>query len=84
MLTVRGYIWREFAGQRDAFVDDVSTWIAEGRVRQLADTLQPALPQKSAGTTSLRNEMSARCLGAARRVGLRQPHRPLSPPCSVC
>src|SRR2546428_8067820 len=36
---------------------------------QLAETLQPALPQKSAGTTSLRNEMSARCLGAARRVG---------------
>jgi hypothetical protein len=36
---------------------------------QLAETLQPPLPQKSAGTTSLRNEMSARCLGATRRVG---------------
>jgi NADPH-dependent curcumin reductase CurA len=32
-LIVRGYLWREFVEQRDAFLDEVSTWIAEGRVR---------------------------------------------------
>ncbi len=39
-LTVRGYIWREFAGQRDAFVEHVSTWIAEGRVRHREDVVK--------------------------------------------
>jgi NADPH-dependent curcumin reductase len=32
-LTLRGFINREFSDQRPAFLDDVSGWIADGRVR---------------------------------------------------
>ena len=39
-VTVRGFIWREFAEQRDVFLDDVSRWIAEGRVRHREDVVE--------------------------------------------
>jgi NADPH-dependent curcumin reductase len=39
-VTVRGFIWREFAEHRDVFLDDVSGWIAEGRVRYREDVVE--------------------------------------------
>lgn len=39
-LTVRGYLSREFAEEREVFLDDVSTWIAEGRVRYREDVVE--------------------------------------------
>jgi hypothetical protein len=39
-VTVRGFIWRKFADQRDVFLDDVSRWIAEGRVRHREDVVE--------------------------------------------
>lgn len=39
-LTVRGFIWREFAGQRDVFLNEVSAWIADGRVHHREDVVQ--------------------------------------------
>lgn len=39
-LTLRGFIQREFADQRPLFLDEVSTWIAEERVRFQEDIVQ--------------------------------------------
>jgi len=39
-LTLRGFIVREFAQQRPQFLDDVSAWIADGRVRFREDVVQ--------------------------------------------
>ena len=36
-VTLRGFINTEFAAQRSAFLDDVSGWIADGRVRHRED-----------------------------------------------
>lgn len=38
-LTLRGFINTEFAAQRSAFLDDVSGWIADGRVRFREDVV---------------------------------------------
>jgi NADPH-dependent curcumin reductase CurA len=39
-LTVRGYIVREFAGQREAFLNDVLAWIGEGRICYREDVVE--------------------------------------------
>lgn len=39
-LTLRGFIVREFWDQRSQFLDDVSGWIADGRVRFREDVIQ--------------------------------------------
>jgi NADPH-dependent curcumin reductase CurA len=36
-LTLRGFINTEFTAQRPAFLNDVSGWIADGRVRHRED-----------------------------------------------
>jgi NADPH-dependent curcumin reductase CurA len=38
-LTLRGFIYREFAGLREAFLDDVSIWLRNGRVRYKEDVV---------------------------------------------
>ncbi|KAA0892920.1 NADP-dependent oxidoreductase [Pusillimonas sp. ANT_WB101] len=39
-LTLRGFIQREFVEQRPLFLEEVSTWISEGRVRFKEDIVQ--------------------------------------------
>ncbi|MFT0548789.1 NADP-dependent oxidoreductase [Allopusillimonas ginsengisoli] len=39
-LTLRGFIQREFADQRPLFLEEVSTWIGEGRVQFKEDIVQ--------------------------------------------
>ncbi|TKR55014.1 NADP-dependent oxidoreductase [Allopusillimonas ginsengisoli] len=39
-LTLRGFIQREFADQRPLFLEEVSTWISEGRVQFKEDIVQ--------------------------------------------
>lgn len=36
-LTVRGFIWREFADQREQFLKEASAWIREGKLRYRED-----------------------------------------------
>jgi NADPH-dependent curcumin reductase CurA len=38
--TLRGFIVREFADQRAAFLDDVGAWIADGRVKFRVDVMR--------------------------------------------
>ncbi|HCF7759003.1 NADP-dependent oxidoreductase [Pseudomonas aeruginosa] len=38
-LTVRGFIVREFADQKPSFLDEVSTWIANGQIRFREDVV---------------------------------------------
>ena len=56
-LTLRGFIVREFGDQRQMFLDEVSGWIADGRVRFREDVVNglPNAPEALIGLLEGRN-----------------------------